>query len=349
MGTWTASATTSGYSWTDGMEWDIFDTALGDAIGEKTGTNCFLYNDEYPYDHVKTIYTNDLEFNYWTAAEDFEGYPTPAIYLLPESYAEYSECDTTNFYAWEVPAEDEEPVLDTCTLCSNEVGLEVEADPTRTAEFGFYETLSCANLTESNAANFCESETDVCLYEGCPDTIGMYYLGEMFLQFCPYTCKKFTDTLCQAKDFSIEFVSGGTDLTCDMVADDLELCETTAIWWTCPETRYYYGKETTGELESNPTSSPTPSPTSSPTIDCEDKSKKEFEIDVDFEGTIKTKDCEWVASKKKSKRKEYCKSKVTINGNEKKLHKICLETCGLVGKGECSFLKDQQNEPVPQR
>jgi len=94
-----------------------------------------------------------------------------------------------------------------------------------------------------------------------------------------------------------------------------------------------------GQCASEPISAPTSSPTSKPDIDCEDKSK-EFKIDVDGTGTIRSKDCDWVASKKKSKRREYCKEKVEVNGNNKNLPKICKETCGLLGKGECAFLKD---------
>jgi len=94
-----------------------------------------------------------------------------------------------------------------------------------------------------------------------------------------------------------------------------------------------------GQCTPEPTSAPTSSPTSKPDIDCEDKSK-EFKIDVDGTGTIKTKDCDWVALKKKSRQREYCKMKVEINGNMKKLQKICIETCGKLGKGECAFLKD---------
>merc|ERR1712224_417984 len=80
------------------------------------------------------------------------------------------------------------------------------------------------------------------------------------------------------------------------------------------------------------TQSPTPSPSQ-----CEDKSKK-FKINI--EGTLKTKDCDWLASLAKIKKKrEYCKTKVEINGKQKKLPTICKKTCGELGKGECGFLK----------
>lgn len=74
-----------------------------------------------------------------------------------------------------------------------------------------------------------------------------------------------------------------------------------------------------------------------PDIDCSDKSK---EFAIELNGSTKNKDCDWLASKKKKKRKEYCADTVEFKGNNKKLHKICKETCGIVGKGECSFLKD---------
>jgi hypothetical protein len=87
-----------------------------------------------------------------------------------------------------------------------------------------------------------------------------------------------------------------------------------------------------------PTLGPTSAPTTMPTIDCTDKPRKKFDIEVN--GTSKNKDCAWVVSKKKSKRKEYCKMKVEVkNGNTKKLSGICKETCGLVGKGACKHLK----------
>lgn len=72
-------------------------------------------------------------------------------------------------------------------------------------------------------------------------------------------------------------------------------------------------------------------------INCNDK-KKDFEIEID--GVTKTKDCKWLETKKKSRKKEYCQDKVEFNEKTKKLHKICKETCGEVGKGECKFLKD---------
>jgi hypothetical protein len=76
-------------------------------------------------------------------------------------------------------------------------------------------------------------------------------------------------------------------------------------------------------------------------VDCDDFPNKKFDITI--EESVKTnKNCAWLASKKKSRRKEYCKTKVEANGKTKKLHKICKETCGLVGKGECAFLKDGQ-------
>jgi hypothetical protein len=76
-------------------------------------------------------------------------------------------------------------------------------------------------------------------------------------------------------------------------------------------------------------------------VDCDDFPNKKFDITI--EESVKTnKNCAWLASKKKSRRKEYCKTKVEVNGKTKKLHKICKETCGLVGKGECAFLKDGQ-------
>jgi len=73
-------------------------------------------------------------------------------------------------------------------------------------------------------------------------------------------------------------------------------------------------------------------------IDCEDKPKK-FTIDMD--GTMKEKDCDWLASKKgKKPQKQLCKKKVQVNGKDKKLHLHCKETCGQVGRGKCAFLKD---------
>jgi hypothetical protein len=100
---------------------------------------------------------------------------------------------------------------------------------------------------------------------------------------------------------------------------------------TCGEV----GKGSCLELTPGPTSSPTASPVTQ--IDCENKSKN---FDIDIDGTTKTKNCAWLDSKKKKKRKEYCKMKVDVNGKNKKLPVICKETCGLLGKGECGFLKD---------
>jgi hypothetical protein len=88
----------------------------------------------------------------------------------------------------------------------------------------------------------------------------------------------------------------------------------------------------------SPTEGPTSAPTSKPTIDCMDNPTKKFDIEVN--GTIRKKDCSWVASKNKPKRKEYCKTKVEVkNGNTRKISDICKETCGLVGKGSCKHLK----------
>jgi len=76
-----------------------------------------------------------------------------------------------------------------------------------------------------------------------------------------------------------------------------------------------------------------------PCVDAETK----FEIDVSGNGTTQTKNCKWVAKKNKKKQKKYCKMNVTmLSGKTKKLQKICKETCGLVGKGECSYLKELQ-------
>jgi len=55
---------------------------------------------------------------------------------------------------------------------------------------------------------------------------------------------------------------------------------------------------------------------SNSTVDCTDNPTKKFEIEID--GDIKTKDCPWLASKKKSERKDYCKKKIKVNGNDKK-------------------------------
>jgi hypothetical protein len=118
-----------------------------------------------------------------------------------------------------------------------------------------------------------------------------------------------------------------------------ETCGLVGFGQCTPEPTSVPTSSPTSAPTSSPTSTPTSSPTSKPDIDCEDKSK-EFKIDVDGTGTIKTKDCDWIASKKKSKRTEYCKEKVEVNGNNKKLPTICKETCGLLGKGECAFLKD---------
>jgi hypothetical protein len=80
------------------------------------------------------------------------------------------------------------------------------------------------------------------------------------------------------------------------------------------------------------------SPNPEPTVDCVDNVTKEFDIEID--GTSKTKDCAWVASKKIQKQKDYCTMKVEVNnGKTKKLSAICKETCGLVGKGTCKQLK----------
>jgi len=75
---------------------------------------------------------------------------------------------------------------------------------------------------------------------------------------------------------------------------------------------------------------------------CVDEGTK-FEIDVKGNGTTQKKNCKFLAKKNKKKRKKYCKMNVTTpNGKTKKLYKICKETCGLIGKGECSYLKDLQ-------
>merc|ERR1711935_1065370 len=67
---------------------------------------------------------------------------------------------------------------------------------------------------------------------------------------------------------------------------------------------------------------------------CEDKSKK-FEIVVDVdEGTTKRKNCDWVASKKKSRRREFCNMEVLFKGKTKQLPTICKKTCGEFGKGK---------------
>jgi len=70
-------------------------------------------------------------------------------------------------------------------------------------------------------------------------------------------------------------------------------------------------------------------------VDCDDRP-------IDFSIEESVRNCAWLASKKKAKRKEYCKTKVEVNGNTRKLHKICKNTCGLVGKGGCAFMKDGQ-------
>lgn len=78
-----------------------------------------------------------------------------------------------------------------------------------------------------------------------------------------------------------------------------------------------------------------------PTTDCMDNQNKEFEIDLGNNKVKSNGDCNWLASKKKAKRKEYCTKKVLLNnGNQKKLSAICKETCGRVGKGSCKALKN---------
>jgi hypothetical protein len=97
----------------------------------------------------------------------------------------------------------------------------------------------------------------------------------------------------------------------------------------------------------SPTTGPTLAPTSKPTIDCVDHPTKKFEIELD--GTMKTKDCAWVALKKKPKRKEVCKIKVEVNNKSKKLSGICKETCGLVGKGVCKKLVSESSSASSSR
>jgi hypothetical protein len=87
---------------------------------------------------------------------------------------------------------------------------------------------------------------------------------------------------------------------------------------------------------SAPTAGPTSAPTLKPTVDCTDNLTKEFDIEVN--GTTETKNCAFVASEKKARRKEFCKMEVEVNGNSKYLKTICKETCGLVGKGVCKHL-----------
>jgi hypothetical protein len=186
---WQDTTTTSGWSWSDGSEWDLFGSALSDAIGIRTGTDCFLYNDQYPNNYIYTQYDSSLDFLLWSAGEEDSGYLLPAVYLLPSSYTENGDCDATNFYAWEVPVEEEEAVLDTCGMCSDGVGLEVESDPNRIGQFGYYEGFSCSQVSDRNAQGLCEGTNDVGLYDGL-DVEGEYFLGELFRQFCPYTCKK---------------------------------------------------------------------------------------------------------------------------------------------------------------
>jgi len=75
--------------------------------------------------------------------------------------------------------------------------------------------------------------------------------------------------------------------------------------------------------------------------DCEDKSKK-FEIAVDEDETetktkTKRKGCDWVASKRKSRRRELCTNEVLFKGKMRKLPEICIKTCGEFGKGKCMF------------
>jgi len=80
------------------------------------------------------------------------------------------------------------------------------------------------------------------------------------------------------------------------------------------------------------------SPNPEPTDDCVDNVTKEFDIEVD--GTSKAKDCAWIASKNKRKRKNYCTIKVEgDNDDTNKISTICKKTCGLVGKGTCKHLK----------
>lgn len=80
------------------------------------------------------------------------------------------------------------------------------------------------------------------------------------------------------------------------------------------------------------------SPNPEPTEDCVDNVTIEFDIEVD--GTSKTKDCAWIASKSKRRRKTYCIMEVEAdNDDTNKISTICKETCGLVGKGTCKHLK----------
>merc|ERR1712176_1374754 len=339
---WLDSTTTAGFSWSDGSEWDLFDSALATQIGERTGSKCFLYNDLYPSKYIQTQYTDELDFELWTAASEIADYLMPAVYLLPSSYTENGDCDATNFYAWEVAAEEPEAALDTCTRCSDAVGLEQEEDSERVGYFGIYGAMSCAQLEEGNADNFCgrvnDQANDIGYFDDSLEE-GKYYVGEVFRQFCPYKCKKGASVetpTCQALDFIMEFSVPGQEeiLTCSMVAEDLDLCENDAIWWTCPQT-CYTSTDTDTDTDND-------TDTDMDIEECVDKDKKEFDIDVDGEGNVKTKNCEWLESKKKKKKKQYCKQKVQINGNNKKLHTICKNTCGLVGKGECGWLKDGQ-------
>jgi len=75
-------------------------------------------------------------------------------------------------------------------------------------------------------------------------------------------------------------------------------------------------------------------------IDCENK---EDPFNIELNGATRQRDCDWLASKKKKQRRRLCKETVVPKDRKFpgiKLHKCCKETCGLVGKGKCAFLKD---------
>jgi len=71
-------------------------------------------------------------------------------------------------------------------------------------------------------------------------------------------------------------------------------------------------------------------------IDCED-TEDVFDIELP---DPKSKDCNWLASKGRKKRRQLCKQTVFTLEGDSKLHKCCKATCGQVGKGKCAFLKD---------